>query len=182
MQERRPDLSAGSAPDGTVTLLFSDVEDYTGMLERLGDLAAHQLVQEHNAIVREHTAIHDGREVELRGDGFLLAFASPLHALRCAVALQRAFAARNTSHSDQPLRIRIGLHTGEAIKDADTFFGRTVVEAFRIADLANGAEILVSAETHDRVQDSDGPRFDAGRDVELKGFEGTRRVFGVRWE
>ena len=80
----RPDLTLHAAPDGSVTLVFSDMEDYTGMLERLGDLGAHQLVQSHNAIVREHTAAHGGHEVELRGDGFLLAFGSAQRAVQCA--------------------------------------------------------------------------------------------------
>ena len=76
IDDRRPDFSPHVGNDGTVTLMFSDIEDYTGMLERLGDVAAHQLVQEHNSIVRDQTRAHGGHEVELRGDSFLLAFAS----------------------------------------------------------------------------------------------------------
>ncbi len=80
------------------------------------------------------------------------------------------------------LRIRIGLHTGETIKDADKFFGRSVVQAFRVADLAAGGEILVSALTRELVSSAGDLVFDAGREVELKGLSGTHRVFGVRWE
>ncbi|MEE9280556.1 MAG: adenylate/guanylate cyclase domain-containing protein, partial [Myxococcota bacterium] len=166
--------------DGTVTLMFSDMENYTGLLERLGDLAAHQLVQAHNAIVREQTKAHGGHEVELRGDGFLLAFASARQAVLCAIALQRALLARNEADSE-PIRIRIGLHTGEAIKDADKFFGKSVVQAFRVADLAQGGEILVSSFTKNLVQRAGDLAFDEGREVQLKGLEGTHRVFGVRW-
>ncbi len=180
--ERRPDLSPHAGPDGTVTLMFSDIEDYTGMLERLGDLAAHELVQSHNAIVREQTRVHDGHEVELRGDGFLLAFASARQAVLCAMALQRAFHARSASDPDRAIRIRIGLHTGETIKDADKFFGRSVVQAFRVADLAEGGEILVSSLTRGLVADAGDLQFHDGRDVALKGLSGTHRVFGVRWE
>jgi class 3 adenylate cyclase len=178
--EQRPNLSAHAATDGTVTLLFSDLEDYTGLLERLGDVAAHQLVAEHNAIVQATTRTHQGQEVELRGDGFLLAFADPDQALRCAIALQRAFVDRNTT-AQIPMRIRIGLHTGETIRDADSFFGRSVVAAFRIADLAAGGEILVSQAIRAAV-DAAEFAFDAGRDVTLKGFDGRQTLFSVGWQ
>jgi class 3 adenylate cyclase len=176
--EKRPDLSDHANPDGTVTLLFSDIEDYTGLLDRLGDVAAHQLVQEHNAIVRDLTRTHDGTEVELRGDGFLLAFADPAGALRCAISLQQAFAHRNAT-AEIPIRIRIGLHTGETIRDADTFFGSSVVAAFRVADLAQGGEVLVTEAVRAAVAEA-GFSFDAGREVELKGFEEQQRVFSTR--
>jgi class 3 adenylate cyclase len=176
--EARPDLSSHLGSDGAVTLVFSDMEDYTGMLERLGDVAAHELVLSHNAVVREQTARHGGHEVELRGDGFLLAFSSPDQAVRCAIALQRAFG----GEASPRIRVRIGVHTGETIRDADRFFGKTVVQAFRIADLAKGGEILLSSPTWESVVGRGEFSVDEGRDVELKGLEGAHRVFGVRWE
>ncbi len=180
-QLQREHLQLHAAPDGTVTLMFSDMENYTGLLERLGDQGAYELVQEHNVIVREQTTAHGGHEVELRGDGFLLAFASARRAVQCAIALQRAFLARNEAASE-PIRVRIGLHTGEAIKDADKFFGRSVVQAFRVADLARGGEILVSSPTRDLVAGIEDLPFDEGREVQLKGLEGTHSVFSVGWE
>jgi class 3 adenylate cyclase len=180
--ERQTDFAPFAAPDGTVTLIFSDIEDYTGMLQRLGDLAAHQVVQDHNAIVREQTARHAGREVELRGDGFLLAFASARVAVRCAIELQRALAAQNAKRPDTPVKVRVGVHTGKAIEDADKFFGRSVVQASRIADLARGGEILISSATKKLVQTAGNFVFEAGRDVELKGLSGTHRVYPVCWE
>ena len=151
-------------------------------LERLGDLKAHLVVQDHNRIVHEITAAHGGLEVELRGDGILLAFARPEQALHCAVALQRAFVEYSSTHRDAPIHLRIGVHTGEAIKDADTFFGRSVVHAFRISDLARGREILVSANTKKLVERSMVLRFEDEREVDLKGLEGKHRVYSVRWE
>jgi class 3 adenylate cyclase len=177
----RPDLGAHAAADGSVTLMFSDMEGFTAMTERLGDAKAHAIVQEHHAIVREQTAEHKGHEVELRGDGFLLAFAEPLTAVRCATALHRAFADYSEKHPEEPIRVRIGLHTGEAIKDADKFFGKTVIQAFRLADLAKGAETLVSSDLKAMVERADDLRFDDGREVELKGISGTHRVFAVEW-
>ncbi len=181
VQQQRPDLSSHASPDGTVTLMFSDMEDFTGMTERLGDVEAHRVVQAHNQIVRELTAAHGGHEVELRGDGFLLAFASARQAAQCAIALQRAFCERAENETGQPLRVRIGLHTGEAIKDADKFFGRTVIQAFRIADLAAGGEILVSSLTGELVSSAGDLRLGTPREVDLKGLSGTHRVVPLEW-
>jgi class 3 adenylate cyclase len=119
--------------------------------------------------------------VELRGDGFLLAFPTPASGLRCAVALQRAFADRNRSGSEQPIHIRIGLHTGEAIRDADKFFGRTVIQAFRIADMAAVDEILVSGHIRELAEDRGGFTFTDQREVTLKGFSGEHAIARVAW-
>ncbi len=181
VQTAQPDLSADAAADGTVTLVFSDMEGFTHMTESLGDIAAHQVVQTHNRIVREQAAAHGGREVELRGDGFLLAFPSARQAALCAISLQRAFAAHNASNGGRPVRIRIGVHTGEAIKDAEKFFGKTVIQAFRIADLAAGEEILTSSLTAELLRSAGDLRFDAEREVELKGLEGRHRVYALDW-
>jgi class 3 adenylate cyclase len=92
-----------------------------------------------------------------------------------------AFADYSEKHPEEPIRVRIGLHTGEAIKDADKFFGKTVIQAFRLADLAKGAETLVSSDLKAMVERADDLRFDDGREVELKGISGTHRVFAVEW-
>jgi class 3 adenylate cyclase len=181
VQERRPDLASHPAADGTVTLMFSDMEGFTRMTESLGDLAAHRVVQEHNRVVREQCAAHGGREVELRGDGFLLAFPSARSAALCALALQRSFAAHSAREPEAPIRVRIGLHTGEAIRDADQFFGKTVIQAFRIADLASGGEILTSSLAKELLASAGDLRFDAGREVELKGLAGLHRVYALDW-
>jgi class 3 adenylate cyclase len=181
VQAARPDLGSATAADGTVTLLFSDMEGFTRLTESLGDVAAHQLVQAHNRIVREQTAAFGGREVELRGDGFLLAFASARQAALCAVSLQKSLAAHNASNGGRVIRIRIGIHTGEAIKDADKFFGRTVIQAFRIADLAAGEEILTSSLTAELIRSAGDLRLGGEREVELKGLEGRHRVYALDW-
>ena len=176
-----PDLYEHASPDGTVTLMFSDMEGFTEMTERLGDKAAHVVIQRHNAIVREQLQIHAGYEVELQGDGFLLAFKGARSALLCAMGIQRALAAHNDAHADQPIRVRIGLHTGEAIKDADKFFGRTVIQAYRIADQARSDEILVSSLLKELVQTSADLRFGEAREIELKGLSGKHLVFAAEW-
>ena len=86
----RPDFRRHAAPDGRVTLMFSDMEGFTEMTERLGDREAHRVIQTHNGIVREQLGAHGGVEVGVQGDGFLIAFSDARHALRCAIAIQRA--------------------------------------------------------------------------------------------
>ena len=77
----KPDLRAQAAPDGTVTILFSDIEGSTAKTEELGDQRWMEVLREHNAIVREQVAAHDGFEVKSEGDGFMLAFQSARKAL-----------------------------------------------------------------------------------------------------
>jgi class 3 adenylate cyclase len=181
VEARRPSLSMAAGVDGTVTLMFSDMHDYTGMMERLGDRRALAVVEDHNAIVRTQCEAHGGFEVELRGDGFLVAFPTPQAGVRCGIALQRAFADYSREHPEQPISVRIGLHTGEAIRDADKFFGRTVIHAFRVADLASSEEILVSRDVKAATESRGGFRFVDERHVTLKGFSGEHLVASVQW-
>jgi eukaryotic-like serine/threonine-protein kinase len=174
-------LRAVAAPDGTVTLMFSDMEGFTEMTERLGDAAALEVARAHNKIVRDQLKVHGGSELELQGDGFLLAFPKAGSALLCAIAIQRALAAHSVEHPDQPIRVRIGIHSGEPIKEADRFFGKSVILAARIAAQAKGGEILVSSVVRDLSEGTADVRFDSGREVELKGLAGKRRVFRALW-
>jgi class 3 adenylate cyclase len=178
---RRPDMSLHAAPDGTVTLLFSDMEGFTSMTERLGDLRAHEVIRRHNAVVRRSCGEHSGYEVELQGDGFLLAFGSARNALHCAIAIQRAFARDAEAHPEEPIRVRIGCHTGEALRDADRFFGKTVILAARIASEAKGGEIVTSDVLKQLTESSGDLRFDSEREVELKGLAGSHTIHSVSW-
>jgi class 3 adenylate cyclase/ketosteroid isomerase-like protein len=180
VQGERPDLGSHSAPDGTVTILFSDIENSSAMTERLGDLRWVELLRAHNAIIREQVTAHGGFEVKEVGDGFMLAFQSARRALQCAVAVQRAFAARNES-AGEPIRVRMGLHAGEVIKEADDFFGRHVILASRIANQAHGGQILVSSLLKELTESAGDIRFGAEREVELKGLAGAHRAFEVVW-
>ena len=120
-------------------------------------------------------------DLELRGDGFLLAFADPARGLRCAIDLQRTFERYNQGRPDQILQLRIGLHCGEAIRDEDKFFGKTVIQAFRIADLAQGNEVLVSDDLRRACASDPTLRFGEAREVNLKGIRGRQRVLPVDW-
>jgi class 3 adenylate cyclase len=181
VQNEQPDLRSHAAPDGTVTILFTDIEGSTAMTERLGDQRWFKLLRQHNAIIRKRVQAHEGFEVKSEGDGFMLAFGSARSALQCAAEIQRAFAQRNES-ADEPIRVRIGLHTGEAIKEADDFYGKNVILAARIAGQAQGGEILVSSLLKELTESAGDIAFGEGREVELKGLAGPHQVFEVGWE
>lgn len=180
LEAERPDLTPQAAPDGTVTLLFSDIENSTARTAELGDGKWMELLREHNSIVREALSAHGGYEVKSMGDGFMLAFGSAVDGLRCAIGMQRAFAERD-AQADETLRVRIGLHTGEAIREADDFFGSHVNLAARVGGAATGDEILVSSLLKALTESAGEFRFDAGREVELKGISSSQRVHAVAW-
>jgi class 3 adenylate cyclase len=183
LEEERPDMRAHAAPDGTVAILFSDIEDSTVLTEKLGDEQWLEVLREHNAIFREQISRHDGYEVKSQGDGFMLAFPDPCEALECAIGVQQAFAERERDGSGESLRVRMGLHTGEVISEEGDYFGKNVILAARIAAQAVGGEILVSEEMREAASggNGDGLLFDDGRELELKGLAGSHRVFRAGW-
>jgi class 3 adenylate cyclase len=176
----KPDLSRQAAPDGTVTLLFSDIEGSTAKTEELGDQRWMEVLREHNAIVRDNLAAHEGFEVKSEGDGFMLAFQSARKAIQCAIDMQQAFAKRSES-TEVPISVRMGLHTGEVIKEGDDFFGKHVNLAARIAGQASGGEILVSSLLRELTASGGDITFGSGREVELKGLSGTQQIYSVGW-
>jgi class 3 adenylate cyclase len=181
VEDERPDLSNAAAPDGTVTILFSDIEGSTAMTERLGDRRWLEVLREHNRVVRDQVRDHEGFEVKSQGDGFMIAFSSARRALDCAISVQRAFAAQADERPDEAVRVRIGMHTGEAIREQDDFFGRNVILAARIAAQAEGQEILVSSLLKELTESSGDIAFGEAREVVLKGLTGTYRLHAVDW-
>jgi class 3 adenylate cyclase/tetratricopeptide (TPR) repeat protein len=175
------DLRAHAAPDGTVTILFTDMKDSAGLFDKLGDLRAHQILSLHNEIVRQQIALQKGFEVKSMGDGFMIAFSSARRGLLCAIGIQRAFAAYCERHPDTPIRIRIGLHVGELINLSADFFGKAVIVAARIASLAQGGEIIVSSTLRDLTESAGDLRFSDAGEVQLKGLSGTQRLHRVIW-
>lgn len=102
-------MSSRQLPTGTVTFLFSDIEGSTRLLQELGEGYV-ELLQQHSRIVRDAILEHDGVEVSTEGDSFFVVFPGALGAARAAARIQRALAAHP---SPRPLRVRMGLHTGE---------------------------------------------------------------------
>jgi class 3 adenylate cyclase len=147
----------------------------------LGDLRAHELIRAHNEIIRQQVAAHRGVEVKAFGDGFMIAFSSARRAALCAIAAQQSFAAYCETHPDQPIRVRMGLHVGEAINESADYFGKAVILAARIATLAHGGQILVSSTFHDLTANAGDLRFSFLGEKQLKGLAGTHQIFEVAW-
>ena len=177
-----PDFVSHAATDGTVTILFSDIEGSTNITERLGDRRAQDVFHIHNTLVRQQIASQGGFEVKSMGDGFMVAFSSARRALQSAIGIQRALTVYNQQHPDEVVRVRIGLHTGEVLQEAQDFFGRNVILAARIANQAKGGQVLTSWLLKDLAESSGEFTFDKGRNMVLKGLSGTHRVFEVKWQ
>jgi class 3 adenylate cyclase len=107
----------------------------------------------------------------------MLAFSSARRAVACAQSIQREIG-RAFADDSPPIRVRIGVHTGDALQEADHFFGTTVHYAARVASQALGGEVLVSSLVRDLVADA-GVDFLQSRDVGLKGLAGSHRLFAV---
>ena len=171
----RPDL-ARLTRDGNVVILFSDIEESTALNERMGDRAWVRLLERHDKLVRRLVDEHSGHVVKSQGDGFMVAFAHPEQAVGCSVAVQRALASQARRMSGITIRVRIGIHMGKSVRRGDDLFGRNVAMAARVAAQADGGEVLISEPVRDAVGDVEvGPP----REVELKGFGGTHRLYPV---
>ena len=177
IERDQPDLFATLAVDGTVTIVFTDIVDSTVLTSRLGDHAWREVLRRHDTLIRDVTGAHDGTVVETQGDGSMLAFSSARRAVTCAQAIQREIP-RTFADDSPPIRVRIGIHTGDAIQEADRFFGTTVHYAARVVSQALGGEVLVSNLVQQLVANS-GIEFTESREVELKGLDGAHRLFAV---
>jgi adenylate cyclase len=172
----RPDLSSASASDGTVTIAFTDIEDSTRLNDFLGDQRWLEILRAHNDVVTGAATEHGGTIVKGQGDGFMLAFPSARRALRCADAIERAVTERFNDPGSM-IRVRIGIHVGEAVREADDFFGHAVTYAARIANQATGGEVVVSSLVHDLLAPTGEFEFGGPRVVELKGISGAHQIF-----
>src|SRR6059058_1631836 len=132
-------------PTGTVTFLFTDIEGSTKLLQELGDAYADALA-EHRRVLRNAFAAHGGVEVDTQGDAFFVAFARAADAVAAARDGQAALA-------DGPIRVRMGLHTGEAVVTEEGYVGLDVHRGARIAAVGHGGQVLVSQTTRELVPD-----------------------------
>jgi class 3 adenylate cyclase len=158
------------------TVMFTDIVDSTGMTARLGDARGVEMVRAHDAMVRRALGDHQGREVKHTGDGIMASFSDTTAAVRCAQAIQQAFAAFNAA-SDEKLRVRIGVDVGEPVADSNDLFGNTVHTAVRLCQTAEPDAILVSGAVRDAL-DGGAELVDRGARA-LKGFAHPIHVYEV---
>jgi DNA-binding NarL/FixJ family response regulator/class 3 adenylate cyclase len=140
-------------PTGTVTFLFSDVEGSTELLRRLRDRYA-DLMADHERLLRSAFQGAGGHEINTQGDSFFVAFRKPKDAVEAALCAQRAIAGHSWP-DDAEMRVRIGIHTGEATVQGDQYLGLAVHRAARICAAAHGGQVLLSQTTQALLEDEE---------------------------
>ena len=169
-------------PGGTVTFAFTDVEDSTELLKRLGDGYA-ELLTAHRKIMRETFSARGGIEIDTQGDAFFFVFPRARDAIGAAVDAQRAHASA-TWPDDVTVRVRMGLHTGEPAVHEEGYVGLDVVRAARICTEGRGGQILLSETTRALLGSGlpDGVSVYPVGQRHLRGIDEPERVFEVSIE
>lgn len=162
----------------TRTVFFTDIVESTNLTQRFGDEVAMEMIHAHDRIVRAALSEARGREIKHTGDGIMAAFTSAVSAVRCGMAVQQNFAKHRTDNPGQPLRVRIGLASGEPIEHHNDLFGSAVQLAARLCAQAEPEQILMSNAVAELCIGKALPLKDLGT-VNLKGFDGPVRVHGI---
>jgi DNA-binding NarL/FixJ family response regulator/class 3 adenylate cyclase len=159
-------------PMGTVTFLFTDVEDSTGLVRDLRD-AYPSVIADHRRLVRQAVEARGGFEIDCRGDEFFLAFARPEDAVETAIAIQREHDAHPWP-GERGVRVRMGIHTGEPTVEEDDYVGIDVHHVARLCSAGHGGQVLLSQATLDALGDLEVK--DLG-EHELRGLPDSQRIF-----
>ena len=165
-------------PTGTLTFLFTDIEGSTRLVESLGTPTYRGLLEQHQRLLRSAFSAAGGNERSTEGDSFFVVFRDAPSAVAAAVAAQRALAAA-TWPGGEPVRVRMGLHTGHALPGGDDYVGLDVHRAARIAGAAHGGQVIVSASTRALAESALPPDIqllDLG-EHRLRGVSGTERLY-----
>ena len=143
--------ASAALPTGTVTFVFTDIEGSTRLLKDLGRDRYGELLSQHHRLLRAAFADAGGIEIDTKGDSFFVVFRDPTPAVIAAANVQRAIIEHDWPE-DADVRVRMGLHTGEASVLSAGYIGLAVHEASRIGDAGHGGQVLVSSTTAELVQ------------------------------
>jgi predicted ATPase/class 3 adenylate cyclase len=166
-------------PSGTVTFLFTDVEGSTRLLERHPE-AYRSAIARHHTILCEAVEQNRGSVFETVGDAIYAAFASPRDAVAAALRAQHDLHGASWGEVD-PLRVRMGLHTGEVERQGDHYFGAALYRCARLTNAAHGGRVLLSSATAELVREALPAAADL-RDLgnhRLKDLQRPERVFQI---
>ena len=172
----RDRIAQVAAPDGTVTIMFTDIEDSTPLNEELGDADFVKLIAAHTRVVNHQVEKHRGHVVKTQGDGFMMAFGSPADAVDAAMAIQHE-SAGSARRRRTPVRVRVGIHEGTAILKNGDYFGRAVALAARVAAHADGGQVLVTTPVVEALQDFE---VESLGEFELRGLGGVHELWAVQ--
>jgi class 3 adenylate cyclase len=171
-------LSVGQT-EGTVTIMFTDMEGSTNLISTRGFTESHEIMKAYETIVDEKVAEHAGRRIKGLGDGLMVSFGSSRHGVECALDIQRAIGEYSKQNPERKVKIRIGLNTGEVVEEAGDIFGAAVNVAARVAGKAKGGEILVSDVVRSLVGPMAEMKFAFRGRYKLKGFPDRWRLHQV---
>ena len=170
-----PEAAAGAFR----TIVFTDLEGHTEMMQRLGDQRGRDVLRTYERLTRDALREHGGTELKALGDGFMASFPSATRALQFAAALQRAVGA-HAEAGGEPLRVRVGVNAGEPIAEGDDLFGTAVILAARVAGEAAGGQVLVADVVRQLVAGKDLIFAERGAPV-LAGFTEPVRLWEFLW-
>ncbi len=136
----------------TFTFLFTDIEGSTALLRRLRESLYAQVLADHRSLIRSGLAAHDGREVDTQGDGLFAVFSSPSACVAAAIDMQKALETHAWPGGEH-VRVRMGIHTGEASKTVTGLIGLDVHRAARVAAVGYGGQVLLSETAATLVRD-----------------------------
>jgi predicted ATPase/class 3 adenylate cyclase len=137
----------------TYTFLFTDIEESTALLKRVGGETYADVLADHHSVIRSALLNHGGREIGTQGDGFFAVFSSPSASVAAVIEMQRALGF-HAWPADEQVRVRMGIHSGEASEESTGLVGFEVHRAARIAAVAHGGQIVLSATSADLVRDA----------------------------
>jgi class 3 adenylate cyclase len=165
----------------TVTLVFTDIEDSTRRTAEAGDGEWTDVIQAHFSDIARVAQRHGGMVVKTLGDGAVMAFDSSRGGLEAAIEVQRAAERRSSrmGGTDAPLRVRVGVNTGDAVRAGGDFFGQMVNKTARIAAAAAPGQILASDVVRGLVGEGGSIAFGEALMLDLKGMRGIHTVYPV---
>jgi class 3 adenylate cyclase len=164
-----------------VTVMFTDLQGHTALFERVGSEAVFAHLDAYVSAMKREVANHTGRTVKTEGDGLIASFASIRSAVDCAVAIQRASELLGEEAGVHATPVRIGINSGEAMKQDDDLIGLADVKAARVMGIAAGGQIYLSDVSRTLLGPATGVRIKPAGWHTLKGIARKERVFEVDW-
>src|SRR5256885_6974771 len=177
----RSDRRARLTAVRTLTLLFADLRDYTAFVERYGDFAATTLIADYRRLVRGEIGRVGGAEIKTEGDSFYVVFEAASDAVQCGMSILREAERYSGAHPDRPMRVGVGIHSGEPQPLQGQYVGVAVIVAARLAQQADAGELLVTDVVRALLPRDAAPPMRERTGLTLKGIADAPRAFSVEW-
>jgi Adenylate cyclase, family 3 (some proteins contain HAMP domain) len=154
-----------------LTIMFTDIVGSSEYYRLNGDIKGRTIIEIHNEIVYPIIKDHDGRVVKLTGDGIMACFTESSQGVNAAIQIQEAMQKHDEPQESIKIRVRIGLHTGNAIEEPNDIYGGVVISTSRVTDLAHGNQILISESIYHDIGIINDISFYEHGSYQLKGCE-----------